>query len=95
MKYDGRFYVAWSDDLPAVRGDNLGAAVYPGCNDTGCPAEEPETSTTVWTLRGVEPDVAVVARQEGTKRFVVYGPMNSDPKDIFRFTKDGGWRLRH
>lgn len=94
VRYDGSVYLAWSNKLPAVRGARLGDAVYPGCSDVGCAAASPDTPTTVWTLRGVEPDVAVVARQEGTRHFVVFAPMGTDPKDIFRFTKDGGWQLR-
>ena len=33
VEYQGRFYVAWSDKLPVAKGDWLGDAVYPPCND--------------------------------------------------------------
>jgi hypothetical protein len=79
-----------------VRGDKLGAGVYPGCNDTGsCGESDPDTPTTVWHLRGVDSSDAVVARQQGRDRFVVYAPLHTDPTDLFRRTRDGGWELRN
>lgn len=94
VEYQQTLYVAWSDQLPAVRGDRLGDAVFPGCNDTGCAASAPDTPTVVWALRGVDPAVAVVGRREGTHQLVVYGLPQGNPKAVFRLDKEGRWHLR-
>ena len=94
VEYQGTFYLAWSQRLPAVRGADLGDAAYPACNDTGCEQSAPDTPTSVWALRGVDPKDAVVGFREGSRRLIVYGRLNGDPSDIFRHTADGHWQLR-
>ena len=97
VEYQGRFYVAWSDKLPVAKGDLLGDAVYPPCNDgSGCGADAPDTTgrpTQVWALRGVDPDRVLVGRAEPNGKFVVYGRLNADPEDYFRFA-GGTWHIR-
>lgn len=97
VEYQGRFYVPWSGKLPVVKGDLLGDAVYPPCNDgSGCGADDPDTTgrpTQVWAMRGVDPDRVVVGRVEGNGKLVVFGRLNADPEDYFRFA-GGTWHTR-
>jgi hypothetical protein len=96
IEYQGRFYVAWSDRLPAVKGEPLGEAVDPPrCNDgnIGC-SDEPDTQgppIEVWALPGADPNQIIVSQESG--RLIVYGSLDADPKDYFRFSH-GVWHLR-
>jgi hypothetical protein len=97
VEYRGRFYVAWSAELPVAKGHLLGDAVYPTCDDGrgGC-GDDPEAvdrPTQVWAMRGVDPDRVVVARHEGSHEFVVFGRLHVDPRNYFRLV-DGTWYLR-
>ena len=96
IDYHGHFYVQWSGKLPAVKGGRLGRAVYPPCNDTGgCSTDKGQaTPTTVWRLRGADPDKVVVGRSVFSSGLVVYGRLHADPSDYFRRTHEGVWRLR-
>jgi hypothetical protein len=99
IEYDGHFYVAWSDRLPASRGELLGDGEYPGaCDDGGDSCGEAEAGAAaepvrVWTLPGAPPDQVVVARSQGRPGLVVYGRLHADADDYFRFTR-GAWHLR-
>lgn len=97
VEYRGRFYTAWSAELPVAKGRLLGEAVYPPCNEAGdCGGDGPDATgppTRVWAMRGVDPGKVVVARREGTNRFVVLGSRNADPHNYFRFA-DGTWHIR-
>jgi Family of unknown function (DUF6281) len=97
VEYRGRFYIAWSDELPVARGELLGRAVYPPCNDGGgCNTEDPGTNrrpTQAWAMRGVDPKKVIIARMEGRRELAVYGRLNADAKDYFRFT-GGAWHIR-
>jgi len=95
VSYQDHFYVAWSDELPVAKGELLGAAEYPGCNDgSGCGGVDEEgRPTRVWAMRGVDPEQVVVGRAEGTDQLVVFGRLHADPKDYFRFV-GGTWHIR-
>jgi uncharacterized protein DUF6281 len=96
VEFEGRFMMAWSDGLPAVRGKLLGTATYPVCDDGGGCDEQIDTasgSTKVWALRGFDPDEIVVARSEGRRKLVVYARPDAEPEDYFRFA-GGRWHLR-
>jgi len=96
VEYDGKLYLAWSEKLPVVRGELLGDAVFPTCDDTGdvgCGPDPVERPTRVWAMRGVDAEQVVVGRLEGTDRLVVYGDPDADPVDYFRFAR-GAWHLR-
>lgn len=44
IEYRDRFYVAWYDRLPVAKGEPLGEAVYPPCDDgNGC-GDEPDAT---------------------------------------------------
>ncbi len=96
LEYQDRFYVAWSGELPVAKGEPLGEAVFPPCDDgNGC-SEGPDATgrpTQVWAMRGADPDQILVARDEGSDRLVVYGRLHADPMDYFRFS-DGAWHIR-
>lgn len=96
VEYDGNVYLAWSEKLPVARGELLGDAVFPTCDDTGddgCGPDPVERPTRVWAMRGVDPDHVVVGRLEGTDRLVVYGDPDAVPEDFFRFNR-GSWHIR-
>jgi hypothetical protein len=97
VEYRGRFYSAWSAELPVAKGRLLGEAVYPPCNGSGdCAGDGPDATgrpTRVWAMRGVDPGKVVVALREGTNRFEVFGSRNADPHNYFRFV-DGIWHIR-
>lgn len=97
VEYEGHFYAAWSAKLPVAKGDLLGDAVYPPCDDGGgCEEGAVDTTgrpTKVWAMRGVDPDQVVVGRMEGTNRLVVFGRLRADPEEFFRFTGEE-WRIR-
>ena len=94
--YRDRFYVAWSDRLPVAKGEPLGEAEYPPCDDgNGC-GHEPETAgrpTQVWTMRGADPDQVLIGQREGGSGWVVYGRLHAEPEDYFTFS-GGEWHLR-
>jgi hypothetical protein len=96
VSYQGHFYMQWSDKMPAPRGALLGRAVFPGCNDTGdCASASSEQSPTqVWTLKGVDPQVAVVGRDQGSGKFVVFARVGSNADKYFHQSPDGRWHLR-
>ena len=93
--YDGHVYLAWSDRLPVERGEPLGDAEYPVCNDTGeCGEDVGEPRPTrVWAMRGADPEQVVVARSEGGRRLVVFGRLDADPDDYFELVR-GAWQVR-
>ena len=96
VEFEGRFLMAWSDGLPAVKGRPLGAATYPVCDDGGGCDGQIDTasgSTKVWALRGFDPEEIVVARSEGGRELVVYARPDAEPDDYFRFA-GGRWHLR-
>ena len=95
---DQYFYQAWSDGLPAVKGQAVGTATYPttcnpGGNDCGAQVDVEPGTTKVWALRGFDPAEIVVARSEGRRGVVVYARTDADPDDYFRFS-GGRWHLR-
>ena len=93
VEYQDHFYVAWSAKLPVVRGERLGDAIRPVCDDGGgCVDQEAVRHTTVWAMRGVDPGQVVIAREEGTGRLVVHGRLHADPEDYFTFS-DGTWHV--
>jgi hypothetical protein len=96
VEFEGRFLMAWSDGLPAVRGKSLGTATYPVCDDGGGCDGQVDTasgSTKVWALRGFDPEEIVVARSEGSRKLVVYARPDAEPDDYFRLA-GGRWHLR-
>ena len=96
VKYDGHFYVSGGQtSRRPSRPTDLGQAVYPACNDTGCATDEPDVPTVVWALRGADPQQVVVGRtQGGHGASAVFGRLNADPKDYFRQSHNGTWQLR-
>jgi hypothetical protein len=93
VEYDGRVYLAWSGRLPVAKGELLGDAVYPTCNDTGCVSDAEPQPARVWALRGADPGQVVVGRLEGMDEWVVYARPGADVRDFFR--RDGRrWELR-
>lgn len=96
VEYDGDVYLAWSAKLPVARGELLGDAVFPRCDDgspDSCGPDPVERPTRVWAMRGVDPEQVVVGRLEGTDQLVVYGRPDADPEDYFRLVR-GAWHLR-
>jgi hypothetical protein len=96
VEYDGKVYLAWSEKLPVARGELLGDAVFPTCDDGSpgtCGPDPVERPTRVWAMRGVDPEQVVVGRLEGTGRLVVYGDPDAVPEDYFRLAR-GAWHLR-
>jgi len=95
VEFRGRFYLAWSRKIPVAKGELLGDAVYPPCDDGDCDADadEPGRPAQVWAMRGVDPDRVVIGHLEGTNRLVVYGRLNAKPKEYFRFDGDA-WQIR-
>lgn len=95
VEYEGRFYQAWSN-LPVSKGELLGDAAYPPCNDgNGCD-DDVDTNprpTQVWAMRGVDPTQVVVGRREGSGELTVFGRLAADPEDYFRFS-GGAWHVR-
>jgi hypothetical protein len=97
VEFEGRFMMAWSDGLPAVKGRRLGTATYPVCDDGGgCDGQidHASGSTKVWALRGFGPEEIVVARSEGSQKLGIYARPDAEPDDYFRFA-GGHWHLRN
>lgn len=70
--------------------------MHPVCNATNDCATDlsPRGPTTVWELRGVDPQIAVVARMDGLGKLAVFGRGDAEPTELFRETRDGVRHLR-
>ncbi|MFC6343714.1 DUF6281 family protein, partial [Nocardioides hankookensis] len=87
------FYQAWSDRLPVARGELLGEATYPDCDDGGGGCSGPAEPTRVWEMRGASPDTLLVGREQGQDGWVVFARLGVDPDDYYRLV-NGVWQLR-
>ncbi|MGX1886287.1 DUF6281 family protein [Streptomyces sp. NPDC055287] len=85
MEYDKRTYIGTDNtDIPV--GDKLGAATRPPCDDTPNDDSDGRTkasSTTAYTVEGVDPTIAVAVGDEpGDVRLVVIDSDTELPAEV-------------